>query len=200
MTPFAHVGPPHIRRHGPDGYVDHGSYRPWLRDEFTFRCIYCLARERWQKGEYGFEVDHVIPQSEAPARALDYDNLVYACQTCNEMKSDAVGVPDPCMVAYSRCLEVHNDGTINALNSDGEYLIRVLRLDNAENTAFRRLILDVIHLAREKDPGLYAQLMGFPDDLPDLTRRRPPHGNARPKGIGASWHARRARNNLPEIY
>ena len=31
-----------------------------------------LARERWHKGEYGFQVDHVIPQSEAPARDLDY--------------------------------------------------------------------------------------------------------------------------------
>jgi hypothetical protein len=200
MKPFAYTGAPQVRRHGPEGYSEYESYRPWLRDEFAFRCVYCLARERWHKGEYGFQVDHVIPRSEAPARTLDYDNLAYACQTCNEMKSDAARVPNPCEVGYGGCLEVHDDGTISALSTEGEFLIRVLRLDNAENTEFRRLILDVIHLARQRDPGLYARLMGFPDDLPDLTRKRPPRGNSRPKGVGASWHARRARNELPETY
>lgn len=33
----------HERRHGPLGYVDYKSYKPWLRDEFTFRCVYCLG-------------------------------------------------------------------------------------------------------------------------------------------------------------
>ena len=42
---------------GPRGYSEHENYRPWLRDEFAFRCVYCLARERWHKGEYGFQVD-----------------------------------------------------------------------------------------------------------------------------------------------
>ncbi len=152
MKPFAHPGVPHVRRHGPRGYSEHESYRPWVRDEFAFRCVYCLARERWYKGEYGFEVDHVIPQAEAPSLALNYDNLVYACHTCNAMKSDAEGIPSPCVVAYGECLEVHDDGSIRALNTDGEFLIRVLRLDNAENTEFRRLMLDVLSLARTRDP------------------------------------------------
>jgi hypothetical protein len=200
MQPFTHLGVPHIRRHGPRGYSEYRRYRPWLRDEFDFRCVYCLARERWHKGEYGFQVDHVIPQTEAPSRALDYDNLVYACQTCNEMKADAKGIPNPSEVAYGECLEVRDDGTIRALGTDGEFLIRVLRLDNAENTAFRRLMLDVISLARTKDPGLYSQLLGFPEDLPDLARKRPPGGNSRPKGITKSWRSRRVRNELPESY
>ena len=34
----------HIRRHGPHGYRDYRSYKPWLRDEFAFRCVYCLWR------------------------------------------------------------------------------------------------------------------------------------------------------------
>ena len=37
-----------IRRHGPRGYADYVSYKPWLRDEFLFRCVYCLSRERWK--------------------------------------------------------------------------------------------------------------------------------------------------------
>ena len=28
----------HVRRHGPRGYRDYRSYKPWLRDEFDFCC------------------------------------------------------------------------------------------------------------------------------------------------------------------
>lgn len=45
--PFNYPDAPHRRRHGPRGYADYASYRPWLRDEFTFRCVYCLLREQW---------------------------------------------------------------------------------------------------------------------------------------------------------
>ena len=37
----------HVRRHGPLGYSDYQSFKPWLRDEFRFRCCYCLWRETW---------------------------------------------------------------------------------------------------------------------------------------------------------
>ena len=33
------------RQHGPRGYVDDEHYKPWLRDEFTYRCLYCGCRE-----------------------------------------------------------------------------------------------------------------------------------------------------------
>src|SRR5258708_6259440 len=45
--PFQYPAAPHVRRHGPQGYADAASFRPWLRDEFTFRCVYCLQREVW---------------------------------------------------------------------------------------------------------------------------------------------------------
>ena len=200
MEPFTYPDASQVRRHGPSGYSDHESYRPWLRDDFTFRCVYCLARERWHKGQYGFQVDHVIPQSEAPSRALDYDNLVYACETCNEMKLDALGLCGPCEKAYGDCLRVNEDGTITALNREGQTLVQVLRLDNAENTAFRQLILEVVRLARGKNDALHFRLMGFPDDLPDLARKRPPGGNSRPEGIRESWRERRIRRELPDTY
>ena len=49
MSPFAYPALPHIRRHGPQGYNDTESFRPWLRAEFMFRCVFCLVRERWEK-------------------------------------------------------------------------------------------------------------------------------------------------------
>jgi hypothetical protein len=36
MTAFTYPAEPHRRRHGPQGYADAASYRPWLRDEFAF--------------------------------------------------------------------------------------------------------------------------------------------------------------------
>jgi hypothetical protein len=42
--------------------------------------------------------------------------------------------------------------------------------------------------------------MGFPDDLPDLRRLRPPAGNARPEGLEDSFFAKRRRGELPETY
>jgi hypothetical protein len=32
IEPFAYPTAPLRRRHGPKGYADHQSYRPWLRD------------------------------------------------------------------------------------------------------------------------------------------------------------------------
>jgi hypothetical protein len=43
--PFAYADAPHVRKHGPSGYVRYQSYKDWLRDEFAFRCVYCLERE-----------------------------------------------------------------------------------------------------------------------------------------------------------
>src|SRR5437763_966137 len=81
---FQYPAGPHRRRHGPRGYADYGLYKPWLRDEFSFRCIHCLCRERWEpNGHDVFSVEHLEPQVRHPERAGDYDNLLYACSVCN---------------------------------------------------------------------------------------------------------------------
>lgn len=199
MEPFAYPQTPHSRRHGPQGYENYESYRPWLRDEFSFCCVYCLTRERWGKGALEFQNDHLVPQSLSSSDILDYDNLLYACATCNRMKTDATGIPDPCKIAYAQCLQVNENGTITALNNQGRLLIKILRLDNHENTEYRRLILEIIKLAQNEKSSVYSYLMGFPDNLPDLTRKRPP-SNSKPQGISESFFARRKRNELPKIY
>jgi hypothetical protein len=50
MGAFTYPAQPHIRRHGTRGYAALESYSPWLRDEFAFRCVYCLLREQWGRG------------------------------------------------------------------------------------------------------------------------------------------------------
>jgi hypothetical protein len=60
QTVFTYPDAEHVRRHGPQGYIDDEHYKPWLRDEFTFRCQYCRCREVWfPDGDRNFSVEHV---------------------------------------------------------------------------------------------------------------------------------------------
>jgi 5-methylcytosine-specific restriction endonuclease McrA len=96
----------HVRRHGPRGYRNYRSYKPWLRDEFDFRCVYCLWRERWcADGDHAFSVDHLLPRTTHPERLCDYDNLVYACCQCNALKQDAPTVINPGVEPLGQYLE-----------------------------------------------------------------------------------------------
>ena len=83
MTAFTYPTEPHLRRHGPHGYADAASYRPWLRDEFAFRCVYCLVRAQWLKLRGTFSVEHFLPIASYPDDRLSYDNLPYGCSACN---------------------------------------------------------------------------------------------------------------------
>ncbi len=63
---FDYPEPRGQRRHGPANYAAYESYRPWLRDEFDFRCVYCLKRETWGQVSFEFELDHFAAQSLNP--------------------------------------------------------------------------------------------------------------------------------------
>jgi hypothetical protein len=199
MAAFRYPDAPHVRRHGPRGYIDYGSYRPWLRDEFTFRCVYCLLREQWGRVRGIFDIEHFLPIAHHPGQSRAYHNLLYGCATCNAAKGSQL-VPDPCRVLLSQDVTVGEDGRILASTPEAARVIRILGLDDAEYTEFRLLWLGIIRLAERYDPTLYHRLMGFPDDLPDLARRRPPGRNKRPEGVAESYFARRSRGALPPTY
>ncbi len=192
---------PHVRRHGPIGYVDYESYRDWLRDEFSFRCAFCLQREQWKVRIGSFHVDHYAPQAIDPGKACVYDNLLYACAACNLKKSD-LSVPNPSTIAFGTCVRVNRDGTIEALDSTGELLIDLLRLDDADNTRFRKLLLNTLASLEKHDQDSFIEWMKYPEDLPDLSRprKKPPEGNSQPEGVTESWFAKRERGELPKTY
>jgi len=202
---FAYPSHPHRRQHGPRGYRHADSYKPWLRDEFLFQCIYCLCRERWfPDGDAHFSVEHLQPQSLVPERRTDYDNLAYACCQCNAAKQDADWILDPCSDALGMHLQVLDDGTIQGLTRKGRELIQVCRLDRPKLTAFRRGLLEWIRvLSKNPSPEAAAvlrQYLGFPANLPRLALLRPPGGNARPRGIAQSALERHSRGELQETY
>ena len=187
INPFRYPKTPLRRKHGPVGYSKYQHYRPWLRDEFDFRCVYCLKREQWVFQDGDFELDHQVAQSISPELCREYRNLVYACANCNARKG-AKWLPAPEKVAYGACMEVLHDGRIVHHNDDGERLIDELALDSEKLTAKRYQWIRSIHSHQEHDWSLFLLWMGFPKDLPDLENVNPqPKDNSQPQGITESW-------------
>lgn len=187
------------RRHGPRGYADYESHRPWLRDEFTFRCVYCLQREQWGRVTGDFEIDHFEPQKLRPSLASEYGNLVYACRRCNSVKRDQQ-VDDPFPVMTGTRIRTMPDGTVSGIDAAAKRLILALDLNSPRLVEWRIMLMRIVELARERDHELLKALTGFPADLPDLLRLRPPGGNERPAGIAESWAALAERGQLPACY
>jgi hypothetical protein len=195
---FDYPEPRDERRHAPAGYAVHDSYRPWLRDEFDFRCVYCLKRETWGQVTSEFELDHFAPQALNPRLRLDYFNLVLACRRCNSVKRDQT-VGDPCRLLRSSLAATLPDGSLRALDRDTQRLVRQLDLNSPRLKSWRVMWMRIVILAKERDPGLYSRLVGFPEDLPDLRKMRPPT-NTRKEGLAESWFAQRERGELPDEY
>ncbi len=205
LQPFAYATAPHRRRHHPAGYRDYRDYKPWLRDECTFRRVYCLEREAWYPDRSAsFSVEHVVPRSVAPSRVCDYENLLYACRRCNAAKQDILAL-DPTEQAFGLHLQVLQDGSIQALTPKGQDLIDLLHLDEDPARQVRRFYLEVLALkaANFEDPEvdrLYLETFGYPADLPDLTRLRPPGGNLRDASERTCHYVLRQQARLDAVY
>jgi hypothetical protein len=205
-TPFAYPTVPHRRRHGPLGYENYSRYKPFLRDEFVFRCIYCLERETWYPSRAaGFSSDHFEAKIVNPEREQEYENLVYACNRCNSFKGAIVVCLDPSLVALADHLHVREDGQIEGLTLEGKKLIALFDLAHSPAVEVREEALLLLRAKRKlpDDPDihhLFLRRFGYPTDLPDLTKTKPPGGNSRPEGIEESHHARYVRGDLPQVY
>lgn len=198
--PFSYPSSIHVRRHGPQGYSKYSYYRNWLRDEFSFRCVYCLRRETWFALNRDHEIDHFLPTSAHPDGERDYDNLIYACAECNGSKS-AKCLPSPESVAYGKCLHVDQNGEIHATDKEGrgQAIIEALRLDAKQYNDLRRCIIETVAEAKIGSKTL-KWCLGYPDELPNLSSETPPKGNKRTSGLQDSHYERKLRTELPEYY
>lgn len=205
MYPFEYPDTPHARRHSPRGYETYVSFKPWLRDEFSFRCVYCLNRELWYPdGDAAFGVDHVQPQCLQPELVADYENLVYACNRCNWLKGDQSSFIDPCRDGLGRHVRVLESGEVSSVSPAGAVYIDVLGLNESRRIRYRRAWLSSVKLALSEVDHPFAarvlELLAFPDNLPNLAVLRPPEGNARQDGVGDSYYARGRRGLLAARY
>ncbi len=206
--PFAYPTTSHLPTHGPAGYADYGTYKPWLRDDFAFRCVYCLTRERWDPspcGHASFGADHVEAQFVAPNLVAVYQNLVYACNSCNSAKRhQRLGI-DPRTDTMAHLLNVDTDGIVHALTPRAEFVIEVFDLNEPGRISLRLEKLAILR-SKQTHPDdadidhLFRRAFGYPDDLPDLSALKPPGGNAAAGSESRSHFARRSRGELEAVY
>ncbi len=198
---FAYPDEPHQRRHGPTGYTDYESYRDWLRDDFSYRCVFSLLRETWPQTR--FHIDHLISQKERPALVCHYDNLILLEGRLNLVKGKR-RLPDPCKVALGKHLVVcpsgERTGCIEARNNSkiGEWIIRVLRLDNEDATQIRRDWIGILRSVARTDEPLFRKFIGYPKNLPDLQAVKVK--NTRAGGLRRSAKRLLDDENLPDWY
>lgn len=197
-TAFTYPARPQFRRHAPSGYRHYRSYRPWLRDEFAFRCVYCLIREQWGQFTGQFDLDHFDPSSGSSTTDHAYTNLVYGCHTCNLRKGSRT-LPDVESHLTRESIRVCMDGRIASLSSEVERIVDILALNSPRLIQWRMSWIRIIDLAARNDPALHERLMGYPENLPDLSTLRP-STNSKPGGIDQSAYAKRERNDLPSVY
>jgi hypothetical protein len=161
--------------------------------------VYCLKRERWGQVTGEFDLDHFHPQARNPDLATEYDNLLYACHRCNIAKAN-LAIPDPCSAFTSDQIRLLPDGTVEGRSAEAKALVQSLGLNAPRMKQWRLIWLRNVELAQQYDREQYIRLMGFPEDLPDLSRLRPPAGNSRPEGVDQTYFARRRRGELPATY
>lgn len=162
---------PCMRRWSPS-FDKYSRYKPWLRDEFCFRCVYCLARETWADGGSDlFGCDHILPKSLNPALVCQYENVVYCCNLCNCKKGPRILI-DPCSEALGRHLRMQRDGRVMALTEEGQVLIIKLKINHCKRVRRRRSVFrDIESVLETHDSSAHqalVDLLGFPDDLPIL--------------------------------
>src|SRR5207248_8800710 len=122
-----------------------------------------------------FHGDHFRPVVDNPGLALEYDNLLYVCQACNFRKGQQA-VPDPLRVLLSGAVNVRRDSSLRDRTKEAKRLIEALRLDSPSYRQRRRLMIEIVPMAERFNTALYRQLMGFPEDLPNLAALHPPAG------------------------
>lgn len=80
--------PKHIRIEKPPNFSSYRKYKPFLRKEFNYQCVYCNRNESSSENDSKrlFSVDHYLPKSSYPHFEKTYSNLFYSCMMCNSRK------------------------------------------------------------------------------------------------------------------
>lgn len=130
----------------------HGSYqryKPYLREDFAYACVYCGLHENEAGGPRFMTVEHYRPKSRFRALTNEYSNLLYACSVCNGYKSndwpsddplrDGVGYLDPCEADLDEHIGPAAGDGVAGLTPVGGYMVAQLHLNRAMLRTIRRL-------------------------------------------------------------
>lgn len=141
--------PVFTRRENPPHFPNYLSYKPFLRKDFEYRCVYCERTETHLGGEEAFEVEHFKPKAKFPRLVCEYGNLYYACRRCNghkwrtwpspELIERGFRFADPCEEdLYAAHIQESDDGSLQPKTPCGSYSCQHIRLDREELRTFRQ--------------------------------------------------------------
>ncbi|WP_176138266.1 HNH endonuclease [Elizabethkingia meningoseptica] len=120
--------------------ADWSQHKPDLREDFHRHCAYCGSFDGFS--HTWFEVDHFVPKSlfskTGNIRLCQYDNLVYSCKFCNNIKLSKwpskdetipnvnnQGFVNPCSDDYDIHLYRTDTGSIRWLTDLGKWIVEV---------------------------------------------------------------------------
>jgi len=135
-----------VRSTVPSGlsYLD---YLPQIRYDFFYSCGYCTLSEFEAQG-IAFQIDHYEPRSDKPELENQYDNLIYSCSECNNLKGDLTPPINarlagfrffrPDVDVYDENFTVNSTRVIHLTNI-GEFTIETLNLNRQSLRRLREI-------------------------------------------------------------
>lgn len=143
--------------------IDKRPYNQYLmeiREDFHQICGYCGKSE--EVATKGFEIDHFVPQKVSSSLIDEYQNLVYACFTCNRkkgkkwptgdpmlMNNGKVGLVDPATEEYDNHLMRDGNGKIVYKTPLGKYICNQIFKFNIRPTDIVWKAMKIIELKQE---------------------------------------------------
>ncbi len=169
-----------VRRSPVVGLRAYGDARNDLRHDFWYSCAYCTITEMEATG-IGFEIDHYEPVVSHPELELEYSNLYYSCQHCNNPKrhhptaaARALGMRF--FRADQDVADAHFELDQNSLKGKdrevGEYTVRMLRLNRVPLRTLRDLRRRLGHATQSILEGMRALKAVRVDELPPGVREK----------------------------
>jgi uncharacterized protein (TIGR02646 family) len=136
-----------VRRSSVPPQLRYQQYKPFLRDDFSYRCAYCNIHENEFGGLRHYHVDHFRPKSRFPKLETEYQNLLYACGICNGHKGndwpsddpvrDGKGYLDPCVDDYADHFGRDGNTLIDKDSAVAAYMIVRLHLNRPQLLTMR---------------------------------------------------------------
>lgn len=130
------------RRHPHPKHSNYQDYKVYLRQDFSYRCVYCAIHENDWGGLRHFHVEHFKPKSRFSNLKTKYGNLLYACDICNAYKGDDwPGYIDPCKEDYALHFRLsHNSFEIEGISRRAKYMVERLHLNRPHLRRLRKNI------------------------------------------------------------
>ena len=163
------------RRKPYPSYTDYTKYKPHLRRDFAYSCVYCTIHENEWIGLRHFTVEHLKPQSKFPHLICEYENLLYACNLCNSFKhndwpsddplTDGIGYLNPCVHDYEDHFTCDDTSAIvRGVTPAARYMVERLHLN-------RRHLVD-LRVTRRRQEDVHEEALEQYDQILSLISQR----------------------------